>query len=78
VNLKITFKSGEQGVNRREFELEAYHMDPAPDTIAPLLIHLTDMLVNLHPGDIMEIIPAHVPELAQAQVRKQREEAEQQ
>lgn len=69
--LKITFKSGEQGVNRREFELEAYHMDPAPDTIAPLLIHLTDMLVNLHPGDLMEIIPAHVPELAQAEVRKQ-------
>jgi hypothetical protein len=68
--LKITFKSGEEGVNRREFKLEAYHMDPAPDTIAPLLIHLTDMLTNLHPGDLMEVVPTHVPELAEAEMAK--------
>jgi hypothetical protein len=74
MNLKITFKSGEQGVNRREFELQAFHMDLAPDTLAPLLIHLTDMLVNLHSGDLMEVIPAHVPELAQAEVAKRGEQ----
>jgi hypothetical protein len=73
MNLKITFKSGEQGVNRREFQLDAYHVEPAADTIAPLLIHLTDMLVNLHPGDLMEVMPMHVPELAEAEVRKHRE-----
>ena len=75
MNHKITFKSGEEGVNRREFELEAFHMDLAPDTIAPLLIHLTDLLVNLHPGDLMEIVPAHVPELAQAEVAKRGEQS---
>jgi hypothetical protein len=74
MNLKITFKSGEQGVNRREFELQAFHMDLAPDTIAPLLIHLTDLLTSQHPGDICEIIPAHVPELAQAEVTKRGEQ----
>ena len=61
--LEIKFRSGEQGVSRREFELKAYHMDPAPDTIAPLLIHLADMLTNLHSGDLLEIVPQHVPEL---------------
>lgn len=70
MNLKITYKSGEEGVNRREFELEAYHIEPTADTIAPLLIHLTDMLTNLHPGDLMEVIPRHVPELARAEVRQ--------
>ena len=68
--LEINFKSGEQGVNRREFSLKAYHMEPAADTIAPLLIHLTDMLANLHPGDLLEIVPRHVPELARAEIRK--------
>ena len=70
MNIEITYKSGEEGVNRREFELKAYHMDPAPDTIAPLLIHLTDMLTGLHPGDLMEVLPAHVPELAGADFAK--------
>jgi hypothetical protein len=68
VIIEINFKSGEKGVNYREFALKAYHMDPAPDTIAPLLIHLTDMLADLHPGDILEIVPKHVPELAGARV----------
>ena len=70
MNLTITFKSGEEGVNYREFRLEAYHMDPTPDTVAPLLIHLTDMLTNLHPGDLMEVIPSHLPDLAEATVTK--------
>jgi hypothetical protein len=68
--VEIKFKSGEEGVNRREFELKAYHMEPAPDTIAPLLIHLTDMLANLHPGDLMEVLPMHVPELAKAEMAR--------
>ncbi len=62
--LEIKFRSGEEGINRREFELKAYHMEPAADTIAPLLIHLADMLASLHPGDLMEVIPAHVPALS--------------
>lgn len=70
MNLFITFKSGEEGVNHREFDLRAFRMEPTPDTIAPLLIHLTDMLVNLHSGDLMEVIPSYVPDLAQAEVRK--------
>lgn len=70
MNLVIKFKSGEEGVNRREFELHATHVDPAPDTVAPLLIHLTDMLANLHPGDLLEVIPQHVPELSDATVEK--------
>ncbi len=70
--LEIKFRSGEEGINRREFELKAYHMEPAADTIAPLLIHLADMLARLHPGDLIEIIPAHLPELGQAVVTKTR------
>jgi hypothetical protein len=75
MNLKITFKSGEEGVNRREFELDAHFMNPAEDTIAPLLIHLTDMLVNLHPGDLMEVIPQHVPEIARAAMARRDDSA---
>jgi hypothetical protein len=63
VILKIDFKSGEQGVNYREFHVEAFHMEPTPDTIAPLLIHLSDMLTNLHPGDVLDIFANHLPEL---------------
>ena len=70
MNLVIKFKSGEEGVNRREFELTAYHMEPAPDTIAPLLVHLTDLLTGMHPGDLLEVIPQHVPELDGARVEK--------
>ncbi len=68
--LEIHFESGEQGVNHRKFDLKAYHMDPEPDTIAPLLIHLADMLTSLHPGDVMEVFPGHIPELAGAEIRR--------
>jgi hypothetical protein len=65
--IKIDFVSGEERVNRREFHIDAFHMDPAPDTIAPLLIHLVDLLTGLHPDDVMHIFPGHIPELKDAQ-----------
>jgi hypothetical protein len=65
--LKIRFRSGEKGVNRREFELEAFHMDPPPDTIAPMLVHLTDLMTSLDPQDTYRIFTSGLP-LPQAEV----------
>jgi hypothetical protein len=59
MNLKITFRSGE-GVNHREFELVAHHMEPPSDAIAPLLVHLADLLTNVRPGDFMEVVPQQI------------------
>ena len=61
MNLTVKFESGEPGVNYRKFEIDACFMEPAADTIAPLLIHLADLLTSQHPADIMEIVPHFVP-----------------
>jgi hypothetical protein len=66
--LKIDYRSGEQGVNYREFHLDAYHIDATPETATVLLAHLADLLTGLHPGDVMDVIPIHIPELEGATV----------
>lgn len=74
--LKIEYESGEQGLNHRKFTVEAYHMEPAADTIAPMLIHLADML-SRNPDDVWNVVPAHIPELANAVVTRSADQRDQ-
>jgi hypothetical protein len=59
VILKIEYESGE-GPEHRKFTVEAFHMDPAPDTIAPMIGYLMDILTR-HPEDVWHIVPLHLP-----------------